>query len=83
MPRAGFEPEIPMFERPKTVLALDRAAIETGPRITVALKLAVITYTKQYKVCSSFRMTYFQGKSFLFLPMQGLDVISTAQSEAK
>jgi hypothetical protein len=30
MPRAGFEPAIPMFERPKTVLGLDRAAIETG-----------------------------------------------------
>jgi hypothetical protein len=30
MPRAGFEPAIPMFERPKTVLVLDRAAIETG-----------------------------------------------------
>jgi hypothetical protein len=30
MPRAGFEPAIPMFERPKTELALDRAAIETG-----------------------------------------------------
>jgi hypothetical protein len=30
MPRAGFEPAIPMFERPKTVLALDSAAIETG-----------------------------------------------------
>jgi hypothetical protein len=30
MPRAGFEPAIPMFEQPKTVLALDGAAIETG-----------------------------------------------------
>jgi hypothetical protein len=30
MPRAGFELAIPMFERLKTVLALDRAAIETG-----------------------------------------------------
>jgi hypothetical protein len=30
MPRAGFENAIPMFERPKTVLALDRAAIGTG-----------------------------------------------------
>jgi hypothetical protein len=30
MPRAGFEPVIPMFERPKTVLGLDRSAIETG-----------------------------------------------------
>jgi hypothetical protein len=30
MPRAGFELAIPIFERPKTVLALDRASIETG-----------------------------------------------------
>jgi hypothetical protein len=30
MLRAGFEPVIPMFERPKTVLALDSSAIETG-----------------------------------------------------
>jgi hypothetical protein len=30
MPRAGFEPAIPMFERPKTVLVLDSAANETG-----------------------------------------------------
>jgi hypothetical protein len=30
MPRAGFEAAIPMLERPKTVLALDRSAIETG-----------------------------------------------------
>jgi hypothetical protein len=30
MPLAGFEPVIPMFERPETVLALDRAAIGTG-----------------------------------------------------
>jgi hypothetical protein len=30
MLRAGFEPATPMFERPKTVLALDRAAVETG-----------------------------------------------------
>jgi hypothetical protein len=30
MPRAGFETAIPMFEQPKTVLALDRSAIETG-----------------------------------------------------
>jgi hypothetical protein len=30
--RAGFEPAIPVFERPKTVLVLDRAAVETGER---------------------------------------------------
>jgi hypothetical protein len=30
MHRAGFESAIPMFERPKTVLALDRSVIETG-----------------------------------------------------
>jgi hypothetical protein len=33
MPPAGFEPVIPMFERSKTVLALDRATIETGFRV--------------------------------------------------
>jgi hypothetical protein len=30
MPRAEFEPAVPMFEQPKTVLALDRVAIENG-----------------------------------------------------
>jgi len=30
MPRAGFEPTIPVFERSKTVRALDRAVIGTG-----------------------------------------------------
>jgi hypothetical protein len=30
MPRTGFETTIPMFERPKTVLALDCTASETG-----------------------------------------------------
>jgi hypothetical protein len=39
MSRAGFEPVIPMFERPKTVLALDRAAIETGLCLTKLTKL--------------------------------------------
>jgi hypothetical protein len=33
MPRAGFEPAIPMFERSKTVRALDHAAIGTGSNI--------------------------------------------------
>jgi hypothetical protein len=30
MPRAGFEPTIPAFERAKTVHALDRAATVIG-----------------------------------------------------
>jgi len=30
MSRAGFEPAIPVFERPKTVRAFERAAIGTG-----------------------------------------------------
>jgi hypothetical protein len=29
MPRVGFEPAIPLFERPKTVRSLDRMAIGT------------------------------------------------------
>jgi hypothetical protein len=35
MPRVGFEPAIPVFERAKTVHALDRAATVIG--ITLAL----------------------------------------------
>jgi hypothetical protein len=42
MPRAGFKPEIPMFERPKTVLALDRSAIETGDSVTELLLLLLV-----------------------------------------
>jgi hypothetical protein len=30
MPRVGFEPTIPVFERAKTVHALDRAAVVIG-----------------------------------------------------
>jgi hypothetical protein len=30
MPRMGFEPVVPLFERPKKVRALDRAAVGTG-----------------------------------------------------
>jgi hypothetical protein len=30
MPRVGFEPTIPVFERPKTIHALDRAATVIG-----------------------------------------------------
>jgi len=30
MPRVGFEFIIPVFERPKTVRASDRSAVETG-----------------------------------------------------
>jgi hypothetical protein len=30
MPRGGFEPTIPVFERPKTIRALDLAAIVIG-----------------------------------------------------
>jgi hypothetical protein len=33
MPRPRFEPAISTFERPKTVLALDRSAIEIGLNI--------------------------------------------------
>jgi hypothetical protein len=39
MPRPGFEPAISMFERPKTVLALDRAAIETGYNLSSGDKI--------------------------------------------
>jgi hypothetical protein len=41
MPRAGFEPKIPVSERSKTVRALDRAAIGTGDfKIIIYLTLS-------------------------------------------
>jgi hypothetical protein len=36
MPRVGFEPMIPVFERAKTVHALDRAATVIGNQVTYA-----------------------------------------------
>jgi hypothetical protein len=41
MPRVGFEPAIPMFKWPKTVLALDHAAIWTGKVENVINKFTV------------------------------------------
>jgi hypothetical protein len=49
MPRAGFQPVIPVFERPKTVLALYRTAIGTG---------AQNIWTKILNICDQ-RHTYF------------------------
>jgi hypothetical protein len=39
MPLLGFEPTIPLFERAKTVHALDRPATVVGSSCTVLLKL--------------------------------------------
>jgi hypothetical protein len=36
MPRLEFETTIPVFERPKTVRALDRSAIATGTSIKIS-----------------------------------------------
>jgi hypothetical protein len=55
MPRAGFEPAIPMFERPKTGLALDRAAIETG---TLYTQLQLLP-NKPLKLASGFLIPNF------------------------
>jgi hypothetical protein len=45
MPRVGLEPTIPVFERAKTVHALDRAAIVIGIKfnthINVKIKLSL------------------------------------------
>jgi hypothetical protein len=38
MPAAGFESTIPVFERSKTVRALDRAATGAGPKATIRRK---------------------------------------------
>jgi hypothetical protein len=43
MPRAGFEPTIPVFERSKSVRASDRAAIGTGVVVVVVIIIIIIT----------------------------------------
>jgi hypothetical protein len=48
MPGARFEPGIPIFERPKTVLALDRSAIETGEIYTYNNKHSLRSNTNGY-----------------------------------
>jgi hypothetical protein len=42
MPRVGFEPLIPVFERAKTVHALDRAATVTGVLVIISTNLITI-----------------------------------------
>jgi hypothetical protein len=46
MPRMGFKPTIPMFERPKTVRDLDRAAIGTGISRDLALYFRNLVWLK-------------------------------------
>jgi hypothetical protein len=43
MPRVGFEPSIPVFERAKTVHALDRAATMIGNTNTTAPLLFLLS----------------------------------------
>jgi hypothetical protein len=68
---AGFEPAISMFERPKTVLALDGAAIGTGFIIFSLMKsvkqVTTITFFKHIlnqngNLCEWFRL---QVKTFV------------------
>jgi hypothetical protein len=47
MPWAGFEPAIPMLERPKTALALDRVTFETGPNSAHTQKMKHNITTEQ------------------------------------
>jgi hypothetical protein len=42
IPRAGFEPTIPLFERVKTVRALDGAASGTGTLQPLCMKLCLL-----------------------------------------
>jgi hypothetical protein len=44
MPRVGFEPKIPAFERAKTVHALDRAATVIGIKHTDRKKFQMKIY---------------------------------------
>jgi hypothetical protein len=45
MPRVGFEPTIPVFERGKTVHAPDRAATRIGQEFDIAKLIAETHYS--------------------------------------
>jgi hypothetical protein len=46
MPRVGFEPTIPAFERAKTVHALDRAATVIGCNLNTTLYFITADHVK-------------------------------------
>jgi hypothetical protein len=50
MSRVGFEPTIPVFERAKTVLALDRAATVFGDVNVMGYKMNIYVYMVQIRV---------------------------------
>jgi hypothetical protein len=49
MPRVGFEPTIPMFERAKTVHALDRAATVIGYYSVLGIKISKIKCPAEFQ----------------------------------
>jgi hypothetical protein len=46
MPRAGFEPMIPVFERTKTANALDRSTTVIGLQFRLCAEIKKETYLK-------------------------------------
>jgi hypothetical protein len=59
MSRVGFEPRTPVFERAKTVHALDRAAT-----VIAILKLRCNTMFSQTYLTGSFKHTHFQKYAY-------------------
>jgi hypothetical protein len=64
MPRVEFEPTTPMFERAKTVHALDRAATVKGraapytsPETSLLVRHSLVGYQTEGKSCVSNRIS--------------------------
>jgi hypothetical protein len=53
MPQVGSEPTIPVFERAKTVHALDRVATVIGSLKVTSLELEIVTLRIPYNNCAS------------------------------
>jgi hypothetical protein len=64
MPRKGFEPTIPAFERAKTLHALDRAATVIGRLVTKCinfkLKMSPLSLLQVFQCESPHRITILQ-----------------------
>jgi hypothetical protein len=60
MPQVGFEPTIPVFERAKTIHAIDRPATVIGgvPQIPHANAAMVLEVRPQSYPCTSVRVHY-------------------------
>jgi hypothetical protein len=71
MPEVEFEPMIPVFERKKTVNALDRAATVIGVRFTQCFNITVREKAKIRELAWRGQMQHFVHRRVAGIPARG------------